>query len=175
MKKLFKGLLIAVGLFVGSAFLAALYQNITGEKIALEEPSAKQAYHILSVSDFDYTMGGKQAVSISIGRTKEDYFSITVHRDQIKNKTRILRNTATQPKIIDAETTINHLPYFFLRRDGMQSVIEFNIHSIDYKTKQAHITVYMKLYNGETGKDAEFKKQVFIVRDNMFSNLIKTI
>lgn len=165
MKTLLKIFIAAVVLFVGSAFIAAAYQTFTKEPVA---------YRVLSVSDFPYTMRDKQAVLINIGKTKEDFFSVTVHRDKIKQGTAIVRDTTAEDYAINADTTKNTKPYFFMRGKGLGSVISLSVDKLDQEKKEAKITVYLKLHH-HTGKAATLDKQTFTISGDKYDKLTKSI
>ena len=135
-------------------------------------------YELLSVTDFSYTMGGKQSVSVSIGENQDNYFNITIHRNQIKNGVSITRyktkdynpETEWKTKVIDAESTINGVNYKFLLKGDLDSKIDFKINQLDYNKREALVNVYLKLVNIDTKKYIILEKKNLLIKDKMFDN-----
>ena len=127
----------------------------------------------LDVTGFDYTMGGKPAVSISIGKSINDYYSITIHRDKIKANMVIKRDKEHTKKIINASATIDNKNYQFSLYKGSNSVILVKLKELNHKKKEAVIDVYLKLVDVPTQKYVIFNKNNIKITGTLFDNLVK--
>ena len=127
----------------------------------------------LSVTGFDFTMGDKQAVSISMGKSKDDYYSITIHRDKIKANVSIKRDKNNPKKVINASATINRKNYQFSLYKGSASIILVKIKELNHKKKEAVIDVYLKLVDVPTQKYVIFNKNNIKITGTLFDNLVK--
>ena len=166
---------------ISVSFLVFVITIVIGASIFTDTPT-KQAEEkkqnkikVLSVSDFSYTMKGKQSVSISFGTSKTNYYEITIHRDKIKPNTKLIKNENSYIGSIDGEANINKKHYVFLIRDGLKSYIDFKIETLDYTNKQAIIIVSLKLYNPNNEDYIEIKNQKLNITGALFDNLVKQI
>jgi len=163
------------------SFLVFVVTVIIGASIFTDTPitqvevKKQNKIKVLSVSDYSLTMKGKQAVSISFGSSKINYYSITIHRDKIKPNTKLLKNENNYIGSIDSEANINKKHYVFLTRDGLKSYIDFKIEILDHTNKQAIIIVSLKLYNPNDENYIEIKNQKLNITGALFDNLVKQI
>jgi len=143
--------------------------------LGLSTSSAKSELQpaYLSVTGFDYTMGGKQAVSISIGKSKDDYYSMTIHRDKIKAKAIIKRDKYNPKKVVNATATIDRKNYQYSLYKGSNSIILVRIKELSHKKKEAIIDVYLKLVDVPTQKYVIFDKTNIKITGKLFDNLVK--
>jgi len=166
---------------ISMSFLVFVVTVVIGASIFTDTPTKQvevkkqNKIKVLSVSDYSYTMKGKQAVSISFGTSKTNYYEITIHRDKINPNTKLIKNENSYIGSIDGEANINKKHYVFLIRDGLKSYIDFKIETLDYTNKQAIIIVSLKLYNPNDEDHIEIKNQKLNITGALFDNLVKKI
>jgi len=131
-------------------------------------------YQLMSVSDYPFTMKGKQAVSIDIGKSDSEYFTITVQRDQIVEYNTISKDRTNPNETIDARGSKNGKSYYYLTR-GAYSVIFFNILELNKKKHIARIAISLDLYNSDIKQYMRLKDAVYTIRGKQFDNLVKHI
>ena len=151
--------------------LIVLSLVVLGLSTASAKSELQPAY--LSVTDFDFTMGDKQAVSISMGKSKDDYYSITIHRDKIKANVTIRRDKNNPKKVINASATIDRKSYQFSLYKGSTSIILVKIKELNHKKKEAVMDVYLKLVDVPTQKYVIFDKTNIRITGILFDNLVK--
>jgi predicted transcriptional regulator len=163
MKKLFISLLISI-FFIGCS--------------SSDDILDSSEYKLLRVTDFNFTLRDKQAVSIAVGKDDSHYFDITVHRDQIKNNAVIVReypDTAYENTVIDATATMSGDYYIFLIKDDIRSLIGFKINTLDYEKKEANVDIYIKVIEPYTEEYLTLDKPGLKIQGKMFDNLVKKI
>lgn len=175
-----KALSILMGIsasFVVLAILVVLMASF------FESETKSHEYKLLRVTDFSYTMGEKQSVSIAIGKNNSNYFDVTIHRDQVKEGITLVREKTKdydsqnewKTKVIDASATLEKINYFFSLKDDYHSVIKFKVNELNYSKKEANIDVYLKLVNPNTNKYISLDKKNLIIQGKMFDNLTKKL
>lgn len=126
-----------------------------------------------SVSDFSYTMGGKQSVSITlIGKDKEHYLDLTIHRDVIKNhfKDRVVKWSPTMS--ISAYATWDG-QYKLWNKDNTK--LYLNIKKLDKKKKIAFIELESTLFNPLNKQIISFSIKNILIEKKNFDNFMKKI
>lgn len=165
-------LVFAAVIVIGASIFADTSKTIPKQSSNVQKQNPLE---ILSVSDYSNTMKGKQSVSISFGTSQTNYYTLTIHRDKVKQGIELKKDKSNYIGSIDCEANFNKKWYVFLIRDNFKSYIDFKINSIDYKNKQATIIVSTKLYNPDDGSEIEIKNQKLSIKDTLFDNFTKQI
>ena len=126
-----------------------------------------------SVSDFSYTMGGKQSVSITLrGKDREHYLELTIHRNKIQNNFEANVKKSAHNKSINASATWDG--YYSLNYRQKTSIY-IKITKIDKKNKIALLDIRATLYNYSKEKSLSFNLKDILIDGENFDNLLKQI
>ena len=129
---------------------------------------------VSSVSDFSYTMGGIQSVSITFtekGNNKH-FFDLTVHRDKIKKG---FKNTVNKwsPKMPISANASWEGYHKLWNKD--KTNLTFKVKELDKKYRKAILSLKSTLYNPDTKKTISFDLKDIVIKGKLFDNLVKTI
>lgn len=135
------------------------------------------ASEIIRVTDFDYTLGEKQAVSIAFGESDENHCSLTVQRENIKAGYSIysLRGNKYQYVSLDC----NWDGVWYIQNSNLDTYIDLKIVSLDRTNKNAEVLISAKLSEhkkiGEkpSGDTAELNNVKLVITGKHFDNLTK--
>lgn len=131
------------GLIVGAVilFVLGVIGFVTDDKDQQPEPKATGILmdKVLSVSDYDYTLRNKPAVSVDFGGDETNYFSVTIHRSNVREGFSAELSRQSGSDQIDASMSLKGKSYF---QSGKHDTwLKFSIDQLDAAKKQAVVTV----------------------------------
>lgn len=128
------------------------------------------ASEVFSVSDYEYTMNEKQAVSVSFGETQKNYCSATIYRSSIKEGYKV---SSQQKSNRNISIDCNWGGKYYVQSSKHKTNVDFELKSINSSSKSAEIQISGKLVNPYNGKYFTLKNTPILVQDIHFDNLIK--
>ena len=125
---------------------------------------------IISVTDFSFTLGDKEAVSIIIGKDQNNFFDITIQRDNVFEGFSVNSTRKNKYQVISADGNWNGKQYIQSKHD---TYIHFSIDKIDKENKIAIISIAGKfIESGRLTELLELSKNTFQINGKQFENLV---
>lgn len=128
--------------------------------------------NVLIVSDYDFTMNSKQAVSIIFGESNSNYCSVTIYRDSIKPG---YLSTSRQKSVTDLSLDCNWDGENYLQSSKHPTSANINIVRLDSVNKTAEIKISLHLVNPSSDKYFTLKDISLVLNEDKFANLVKKI
>ena len=135
-----------------------------------EPEAAINASSMFSVSDYEYTMNDKQAVSISFGETQNNFCSATIYRASVAAGYEV---SSQQKSSKDISVDCNWSGKYYVQSSKHQTSVKFEMLSIDPKTKTAEATVSVKLVEPSSGKYFKLGVTPLVISGEHFDHLTK--
>lgn len=131
------------GLIIGAVILFVLGVIGSGVDDKEQQPKPKAAGlvmdKVLDVSDFDFTLRNKPAVSVYFGGDETNYFSVTIHKSNVREGFSAQLNRQPGSDQIDALMSLKGKSYF--QTGKHDTWLKFSIDQLDTAKKQAVVTV----------------------------------
>lgn len=167
MKRLPKILFFSIIIFIGLVASIGAVKNNTKTATTME-----RGIKLSSVSDFSYTMGGKQSASIVLAKDKYHYVDLTIHRDEIKAGAHFIKNKHHINDTIDVTAQWDGNCVLMLSKG---SSLEVSIDKIDKDKKIATMSINATLLNTKTNKPVKFSASNILFSGKNYQNLIVKI
>lgn len=123
---------------------------------------------VLSVSNYSYTFGDKQAVSLSLGKDKDNYININVHRENIKKGFTLNTKINIDDKNFISGTALWNKKQYFENKD---SYIYLEIANLDYENKIAQLNIEANLYEAKENPSSLKIQLSAKITNELFDNL----
>ena len=130
------------------------------------------ANNVRSVTDFDYTMNNKQAVSITFGETSTNYCDATIYRDSVKSGYSAISN---QKSVTDLSMDCSWGGKNYMQSSKHPTSTNIKIVSLDSASKTATINVSLNLVNPSSDEYFSLKDVSLVLKNEQFDNLVKKI
>lgn len=171
--------------FIGLGFIVYIVYFLffsgfnPNEKQEFEMSETQRNPYVSMVSDYSYTMRDKEAVAINIS-WGENRYDITMLRSEIKEGATLERLSPGaggyigewKTRVVDASANIDDQYYAFNSREDGKSSVRVTINTLDKKHKEADLSVFMKIYNANTGEYKIFGKQHLKITGDNFDNFV---
>lgn len=131
---------------------------------------AINASSIFSVSDYEYTMNERQAVSISFGETQRNYCSATIYRESVSSGYTVSSQHKSNK---DFSIDCNWAGKYYVQSSKYQTFAAFELLSIDPQSKTAEATVSAKLVDPNSGEYFELDATPLEINGVNFDHLTK--
>lgn len=135
-----------------------------------EPEAAINTSSIFSVSDYEYTMNDKPAVSISFGETQSNYCSATIYRASVSSGYKV---SSQQKSSSDIAVECNWSGKYYVQSSKHQTLATFELLSIDPQTKTAEATVSVKLVEPSSGEYFKLGATPLVISGEYFDHLTK--
>lgn len=129
-------------------------------------------FKVSQVSDYDFTLNGRQAASILFTSDKDNYFDITVKRSSIYSGSSVAFRKGAVIKNIDATASINGSNYNIYTNKENGTFVQVVFKAIDRDKNEAKIMVSMKLYSADKDKYFEVDNFTYNISGQAFKNLM---
>ena len=127
---------------------------------------------VQSVTDFDYTMNSKQAVSISFGESKDNFCSATIYRSSVQAGYLV---TSKQKSTKDISMDCNWGGKYYVQSSKHPTSAVLNIIDLDSESGSVQIGVSMHLVNPSSDSYFTLKNVILNLNKEQVSNLVKKI
>jgi len=125
---------------------------------------------VYSVSDYDFTLNNKQAVSIAFGESQSNYCSITLIRGAaIKGYS--VNAKKNNDKNVSVDCSWNNKDY--VQSSKHKTFVDLSVKSLDNQIKVSDIRISLKLVNAYSGEFFSLDKVKINITNAMFENLVK--
>ena len=161
MKKIRDGIFIAIGVF---ALLVFFFSNDTKEATNL---------NIINVSDYDFTIANKAAVSIKFGKSTKEWFDITIPKTFVKENAIAFKSSSRPTNLISMDGYWDNGDYYKVLTNTSEPFVKLQFTSLDYTHNKAIVDVEARLISVKSKEILSIPKQTFIISGTQFSNLTK--
>jgi len=127
---------------------------------------------VQSVTDFDYTMNGNQAVSISFGESKDNFCSATIYRSSVRSGYSV---TSKQKSTKNISMDCNWGGKYYVQSSKHPTSADLKITNLDSESGSAQIVVSMHLVNPSSDSYFTLKNVTLNLEKEQISNLVKKI
>ena len=167
MKKITSYLSIVTVIFFTSC---STDNKVNKSKSQTQPPKILENMHIYGVTDFEYTMNGKQAVSITFGVTEKNNCSATIHRKSVKKGYSIEMKNKNSG---DLSIECNWDGKYYVQSSKHPTLTRLKIKSIDPKLKEAEVVVSVNVVEPISNKYLDIGTNTIKVSGQNFDNLVK--
>ncbi|MFY9075967.1 hypothetical protein OZZ08_13520 [Malaciobacter mytili] len=154
---------------IGTGILFLIFAIILYISGGSNNISVNKNLNLFNVSDFEYTMGNKDAVSINIGESNTKYINITIHKDNIKEGLVINTKEIKDKDLISITAHWDKKSYF---QNNKNSFTIFKILELDKINNKAKIFLETKLYSVKNDNSININS-ITTIEGQAFINLIK--
>lgn len=129
-------------------------------------------FKVSQVSDYDFTLDGRQAASILFTADKDNYFDVTIKRSSIYSGSSVAFRKGSVIKNINATASIDGSSYAIYTNKENGTFIKIVFESINEDKNEAKIIVSMKLYSSDKDKYFEINEFSYKISGQAFKNLM---
>lgn len=124
----------------------------------------------MSVSDYDFVMNGRKAVSIAFGETDDNYCSVTLYRESVHTGYKV-ESIKQAEKGISLDCNWSGL--YYVISSEHETAVKLEIVSVDKIKKVAEASISARLVDYKNSKYAEVKNVRLSIAGDNFEKLIK--
>lgn len=135
------------------------------------------ASDIIRVSDFEFKLANKSAVSIAFGESESKWCDVTIHRESVYEGLTVISNRRQNHKEISFECYLDSV--MFILNDNIDTNVKLELTSLDNDKKIAEIVISAKLHELTKASENRFGSIARLMGVNLtitgddFDNLIK--